>query len=391
VNASVLQRRRIERYAQLLDEANGARRHHTRSPIDDELANMLAVSEGLSAATPVLAPTEEFRHELRAYLMATAEREGIGRTANQAAAEPVVSRPAVGRASVGTVHESAARRLLPKQRGPKARLTTNRGRTRGAILVGLAVGTLALSGISAASGDAMPGSALYGMKRQSESAQIAFARTDSSKGNLYLDYAHTRLVEATQIGPTSPALVATLTAMDTQTTEGAKLLFGEALARHDASAAKAVDQFYASQSSQLTTWEQGLPLGSAVAKRALSSLDLLNRVHLRAGAVEAAIACTSTVKTMGKDALGVVPACPEGALAAPIKTPAETTRHSNGTSSGTSTTKSTEHDSSTVTPRSTTTTVAPSSTPASASTTPAADPSYDGGLLGSVEHLLGGL
>jgi predicted lipid-binding transport protein (Tim44 family) len=44
-----------------------------------------------------------------------------------------------------------------------------------------------------------------------------------------------------------------------------------------------------------------------------------------------------------------------------------------------------------VTPRSTTTTVAPSSTPASASTTPAADPSYDGGLLGSVEHLLGGL
>ena len=37
VNSSVLHRRRSERYAQLLDEASGARRHHARSSVDDEL------------------------------------------------------------------------------------------------------------------------------------------------------------------------------------------------------------------------------------------------------------------------------------------------------------------------------------------------------------------
>ncbi|HEY1487052.1 MAG TPA: DUF5667 domain-containing protein [Micromonosporaceae bacterium] len=352
---------------------------------------MLAVSQGLTAATPLVMPSEEFRRDTRAMLLATAEREGIGRTAKAGVPEAIISRPAVGRASVGTIHESAARRLLPKKSSPKARLTTNRARTRGAILVGLAVGTLALSGISAASGDAMPGSTLYGMKRQSESTQIALARSAASKGNLYLDFAHTRLVEAVQIGPASSAFVSTMTTMDQQTTEGANLLFGQALSHHDASALTAVNQFFSAQSSQLGNWEHSLPANSAGAKRALKSVDLLNRVHLRASEIASALKCTSTVKTIATDSLGHEPSCQEGALAAPTNTPAEPAtpaRHSNGGSTGTAATKPAEHGpAAAVTPKSTTA-AAPASSPA---VTPETAPSYDGGLLGSVEHLLGGL
>ena len=103
-------------------------------------------------------------------LVATAEREGIGVTARP---EPEDQR---ARASAG--------RVWPASPGARA---------RGAIVVGVAAGTLALSGVSVASGDAMPGDALYGVKRSTERAQLALAGSDLTRGQLYLDFARTRL------------------------------------------------------------------------------------------------------------------------------------------------------------------------------------------------------
>ena len=58
--------------------AHGGRRHHARGPADDELAELVAIGHSLSAATPGVQVDPEFRVGLRAMLVATAERDGIG-------------------------------------------------------------------------------------------------------------------------------------------------------------------------------------------------------------------------------------------------------------------------------------------------------------------------
>ena len=58
----------------------------------------------------------------------------------------------------------------------------------------------AVSGMSAASGDAIPGDALYGVKRSTEQAQLALAGSDVSRGQLHLEFARTRLAEAGALG-----------------------------------------------------------------------------------------------------------------------------------------------------------------------------------------------
>src|SRR3954465_1803585 len=80
MSASLFPRRRAERLAQLLDEATGRPRHHTRSTLDGELAGYVRLSETLARpGNGASSPTTEFQSELRAMLVATAEREGVGR------------------------------------------------------------------------------------------------------------------------------------------------------------------------------------------------------------------------------------------------------------------------------------------------------------------------
>jgi hypothetical protein len=401
VNGSVLHRRRIERYARLLDEASGARRHHSRTSIDDELATMLMVGQRLADATPEVHPTEEFRRDTRAMLLAVAERDGIGRTARTDAPEIQLTAPAVGRATVGTIHQSASR--APKQRGPKTRLTANHGRTRGAILVGLAVGTLALSGISAASGEAMPGDTLYGMKRSAENAQIALAGSNQSKGELYLEFASTRLNEAEAVQPTLKSVSNVLRDMDSQEKTGAKLLFTDALKNKDASALTTVNTFVAGQSRRLSDWTDGLA-DPGLRSRALDSQTVLDMIRTRSAEIAQALSCPSTVRITGTDAFGPEPSCQSGALAAP---PTPNTHRGAGSPAGTPTAlssgstkgKTTEH---TVTPSTGPGGTTPSASPTvpppgsgggtpTASPTPENSPTYNGGLLGTVGKILGGL
>ncbi|MFD0786699.1 hypothetical protein ACFQZ8_22605, partial [Micromonospora azadirachtae] len=58
---TLFSRRRAERFAQLLDEANGARRHHVRSRVDDDLAPLVAVGQRLVAERPKVDVDPEFR------------------------------------------------------------------------------------------------------------------------------------------------------------------------------------------------------------------------------------------------------------------------------------------------------------------------------------------
>ncbi|MGI5524119.1 DUF5667 domain-containing protein [Micromonospora sp. CA-259024] len=282
-------RRRAERFAQLLDEANGARRHHVRSRVDGQLAPLVAVGQRLSVDPPAVEVDPDFRTGLRAMLLATAEREGLGTT--PAVSEPAATRPAT----------TARGRLLPA-------VTARRARARGAILVGIAAGAIAVSGISAASENAVPGDALYGMKRSTERAQLALASSDISRGQLFLDFARTRLGEAAELRGDRIGYSAVLDDMDADTRQGVRLLTAAAVQRAEAASLDTLNTFVASQRRAVS----GLLDGSTRVdrERTQRSLLLLDSIRDRSDALRAAIGCGLPAPT-ASDALGPDPsACP---------------------------------------------------------------------------------
>ncbi|MEH1100003.1 DUF5667 domain-containing protein [Micromonospora sp. CPCC 205561] len=292
MDSYLFSRRRAERFAQLLDEASGGRRHHVRSRADDQLAVLVGVGRRLHAAPPDVAVDPEFRTGLRAMLLATAEREGIGAPA--ATTEP---------ASRRSTAEAGRNRLLPA-------VTARRARARGAILVGVAAGAVALSGISAASENAVPGDALYGMKRSTERAQLALASSDVSRGQLFLGFARTRLAEAASLRGDEGGFSAVLDDMDADTRQGVRLLTTAAAQRSDPAALDAVNAFLTGQRRAVG----GLldDASRADRERARRSIALLDAARKRSDALRAAIAC-GLPAPLGSDTLGPAPAsCPGG-------------------------------------------------------------------------------
>ncbi|MEV4496695.1 DUF5667 domain-containing protein [Micromonospora arborensis] len=285
VDDILFSRRRAERFAQLLDEANGARRHHVRSRVDGQLAPLVAVGQRLSVDPPAVEVDQDFRTGLRAMLLATAEREGMGTA-------PAASEPAT---------TTARGRLLPA-------VTARRARARGAILVGIAAGAIAVSGISAASENAVPGDALYGMKRSTERAQLALASSDISRGQLFLDFARTRLGEAAKLRGDRIGYSAVLDDMDADTRQGVRLLTTAAVQRAESGSLDTLNSFVTSQRRAVS----GLVDGSTRADRDRTqrSLHLLDSIRERSDELRAAIACGLPVPS-ASDTLGPAPStCP---------------------------------------------------------------------------------
>jgi hypothetical protein len=308
--AAVFDRRRAERFAQLVDQAEGRSRRHSRTPLDDELADYVSLGRRLSGRE--LAghgqPDHDFRTSLRAMLGATAAREGIGVTAG--AGER--------RRSVGPVYRSAAAQSGAS--GTGNRPVVGSRRTRGAIIIGVAAGAIALSGVSMASGDAMPGDPLYGIKRSTESAQLAMARTDIDRGQTYLGFARNRVREASAVRDDPDRLAAALDDMDNETTHGVRLLTGTALARHDSIALDLIDDFVTGQRPAIAAMAVG-PTGAA-GDRIQQSLNLIDQIGQRVAALRAGLSCGSGEG--GSDLLGpIAPSCP-GASQAGQTTPGGT-------------------------------------------------------------------
>ncbi|MET8230912.1 DUF5667 domain-containing protein [Micromonospora sp. NPDC005298] len=286
---TLFSRRRAERFAQLLDEANGARRHHVRSRVDGQLAPLVAVGQRLSVDPPAVEVDPEFRTGLRAMLLATAERDGLGNAPT--AGETATARPA-----------SAARGpLLPAA-------TARRARARAAILVGVAAGAIAVSGISAASEDAVPGDALYGMKRSTERAQLALASSDISRGQLFLDFARTRLGEAAKLRGDRIGYSTVLDDMDADTRQGVRLLTSAAVQRAEPGSLDTVNTFVTGQRRAVSNLLDGA--NRVDRERTRQSLALLDSIRERSDALRASIACGLPAPA-GSDALGPAPtACP---------------------------------------------------------------------------------
>ncbi|MEV6490756.1 DUF5667 domain-containing protein [Actinoplanes sp. NPDC051633] len=290
-----LDRRRAERFAELLDEpgsafsqvrggggaADGGRRHHSRGQADGELAELVAIGHSLSAVRTSAHVGDEFRTGLRAMLVATAERDGIGHAAE-----------------TGTTGGHAAVR---EPRRSLLSLSGRRIRARGAIVIGVAAGAMAVSGISAASENAAPGDALYGVKRSTEKAQLAMAGSDVTRGQLSLDFAKTRLTEAAALPPGAGGFAGVLDDMDADTRQGVKLLTEAAVARQDNTPLSRIDAFTTGQRQTFAPVLDSLV--PADRTRAESSLALLDDVTKRTESLRAGLSC-ATVTRAGTDSLG---------------------------------------------------------------------------------------
>jgi hypothetical protein len=278
------ERRRIERFAELLDEANGGRRHHRRTDLDPELAPILELSQRVGTL-PRPEPSADFRDGLRTLLMKTIERDGIGVTAAIKA------------------EQAAAQAALAAKTQPVRQVTRpGSGRTRAAVIIGVAMGALTLSGVSVASTDAIPGDTLYSVKRTSEQAQLVLAGSDANRGHLHLEFARSRLVEAGRVEPRAMGDV--LAAMDAEVIAGANLLFSTAMQRSDRSTIDAMDSFVKQQRTELTRLQLELPEAEIALNR---SLALLQDVEIRANLLRAALLGACSVTEV--DRLGPNPTC----------------------------------------------------------------------------------
>jgi hypothetical protein len=278
VKFAFLDRRSAERFAELLDEAGGAPRHHTRGQADEELNRLVAIGNRLGGARPGAPVDSEFRVGLRAMLVATAERDGIGRSAVDDA-EPVAD----------TVE------------GSRRSFFGRRIRARGAIVIGVAAGAMAVSGISAASESASPGDALYGVKRSTERAQLAIAGSDVSRGQLSLDFARNRLAEAVSMDGEDPAFRTVLDDMDADTRKGVRLLNTSAVSNQDDKPLTTLDGFVTAQRKAFAPAVG--QLSPANRDRAAASLGLLQDVADRTDQLRGGLECEK-VTPSGSDELG---------------------------------------------------------------------------------------
>lgn len=284
-------RSRVDRFA-LLVEQTGPGRHHHR-PTDDD-RDLLALVEIAHHLGRVQQPTvrEQFRQDLADRLRAEfAQQRTAALPSVPAARTAPGARAVAGGPDLADVETQLVRQVRPR-----------RSHGRLAVVIGLATGALALSGVSAASGGALPGDPLYSVKRSGEQAQLMLAGSDASRGRLHLDFAHTRLVEARQVGP--DAIGPMLAEMDHEVTEAARLLFSAAVESGDVGLIDSVAAFVARHRADLLDLRTATPLPDDATR---ASLDLLDAIAARA--VDLRTAITSGCTTMSTDRYGPNPAC----------------------------------------------------------------------------------
>ncbi|GLZ77445.1 hypothetical protein Afil01_22520 [Actinorhabdospora filicis] len=228
----------------------------------------------MAELSELMAPRAEFKAALRQRLLAVAAVQGIGDTAE-------------------TTTEKTERPTRPPWRGRRL-----------IVALGIVVGILTLSGVSAASGEAMPGDPLYDVKRSTEAAQLALAGSDVNRGQLLLEFARNRLTEASAVASDPAAVDSTLDDMDEETTQGVALLTGAAVDRTDDGVLDAVDSFVTTQRADLVDFVASTAADSRV--RGLESLKLLDQVQERSEKLRFSLLCTASGDAR-MDLLGPIP------------------------------------------------------------------------------------
>ncbi|PRY43407.1 DUF5667 domain-containing protein [Umezawaea tangerina] len=259
-------RRQHERFARAVDARP--------DDVDAELADELAVVDLLRAAAGSSGPDAEARERMRQRIL-------------------------------GAERPAASVVLLPRQRRSSAR-----GRLAVAAAAALCL-VLSLAGMSLLlSRDALPGDALYGMKRTAESASLGFTFGDESKALKRLEFAAARLAEmgtlADKYADQAPlgGYLGALADFDADAAAGAREL-ATVGANSDERVLATLDEWARSQSERLAALKGRLPAPAVT--RSATSLDLLSRISQRAAELRARTNC-SPVTTGASDEVGPLPA-----------------------------------------------------------------------------------
>ncbi|MER6678410.1 DUF5667 domain-containing protein [Streptomyces sp. NPDC000983] len=193
--ANVSAHRRANAFAQALEEQSdrgpAAEQTEGSTPApaaaeQTEQGRLMALASGLGELPkPVLDP--EVKVVQRAQLVAAMEAMLLAGAGGEADTSVPEQRSHRARGA----HRASP---LGKLR-PRSRLT--KGLAAGGLSVGVAAG--AFGGVAAASGDALPGDSLYGLKRGIEDFKRGLTDGDSERGQAFLDQASTRLNEARRL------------------------------------------------------------------------------------------------------------------------------------------------------------------------------------------------
>jgi hypothetical protein len=291
--------------------------------LQDLTSDELRVVASIAALAPALSPSSNARDRMRTRVLA-----GL------AAGAPTVvpgAAPSTGPAATpGSVEQVQVERVEQVQVVElAARRRTGHG-ARGRFLVAAAAAlclVVALSGISLVlSRDALPGDALYSLKRAGETTRLELTFGDVDRGLRHLDYAARRVDElgalvdrasSSALGTGSggvvlvaveqvdPATVGTLLDdVDSQSTAGSGLLTTTGVAG-DPTALGSLATWAQGQSARLDALRAQLP--SAAQPRLDSSVGVLEQVRGRADALSARLAC-SPITSGRTDDLGPLPA-----------------------------------------------------------------------------------
>jgi hypothetical protein len=103
--------------------------------------------------------------------------------------------------------ENGERRAANASRKARRRITT---------LVGSIVIVTSVAGVGVAAARSLPGSPFYDLKRATEAVQLWATSGETAKGQRHLEFARTRIAEASNLPPNSPYLASTLNAMNNE-------------------------------------------------------------------------------------------------------------------------------------------------------------------------------
>ncbi|MGH3720252.1 MAG: DUF5667 domain-containing protein [Pseudonocardiaceae bacterium] len=192
------------------------------------------------------------------------------------------------------------------------------GEARGRLMVAAAAALcllMSLSGMSfLLSRDALPGDALYTVKRSAESAELGLTFGDRPKALKHLEFAGDRVSEIEAMANQADAagswsegrtkFFRALDDFDSDTTAGARLLTGLDLGGKPGSLT-ALRSWSEQQKARLSVLRAALPL--RISARLDSTLGLLDRVATRASALSMRSNCV-TISSGTRDDLGLLPA-----------------------------------------------------------------------------------
>jgi hypothetical protein len=205
--------------------------------------------------------------------------------------------------------ERMRQRVLAKR---KPAVSSRRGRFAVAVAAALVL-VFALAGMSLLlSRDALPGDALYGMKRTGEAASLGLTFGDESKALKHLEFAAARVGEMETLAQRHPdaadapvgAYLTALTDFDNDTTQASRQIIALAT-KGSPDQLNSLRSWIGQQDSNLADLQSHLP--NAARSRVDISRQLLAKIADRAAALFGRMDCYQ-ITTGGSDDIGALPA-----------------------------------------------------------------------------------